>query len=63
VTALIRTDRDAVGIFLNGRAHNVVDAAIVAKVDNFDALRLYEAAHDIDRRIMPIEQRRGRHKS
>ena len=56
MTALVRTDRDAVGIFLDSRPHDVVDAAVVAEVDNLDALGLYQAAHDVDRRIVAVEQ-------
>ena len=57
VAALVRTDRDAVGIFLNGRSHNVVHTAVVAQVDDFSALRLNEAPHDVDRGIVAVEQR------
>ena len=60
VAALVGTDRDAVGIFLDGRAHDVVDAAVVAEVNHLGALRLDQAPHDVDRRVVAVEQgRRG----
>jgi hypothetical protein len=53
VPALVAGQRDAVGVFLQRGAH-VLDAAVVAQVDHFRALRLDQAAHDVDAR------RRGR---
>ena len=51
-------DGNPVGIFLDGRADDVVNAAVVPEMDHLGALRLDEPAHDIDRRIVAIEQRR-----
>jgi hypothetical protein len=57
VTALVGTDGDAISIFLDGGTHDVINASVMAEVDNFGALRLYQAAHDVDCRIVAIEQR------
>jgi hypothetical protein len=51
-----RTQRDAVGVFLQRGAHDVLDAAVVAQVHDFRALRLDQPAHDVDRRIVAVEQ-------
>ena len=61
--ALVGADGDAVGIFLDRRLHNVFDAAIVPEMHNFDALRLDQAAHYVNRRIVPVEQRRRGHEA
>ena len=63
VAALVGTDGDAVRILLDRGTDDVVDAAIMAKVDHFGALRLDQAAHDVDRGIMAVEQGCGRHKT
>ena len=59
VTALIGRDRYAVGVLLDGGADNVGHAAIVAQVDHLGALRLQDAAHDGDGRVVSIEEARG----
>ncbi len=60
VAALVRTERDRVGVFLQRGAHDVLDAAVVAQMDHLGALRLDQAAHDVDRRVVAVEQaRRG----
>ncbi len=68
VAALVGRQRDAVGVFLQRSADHVLDAAVVAEVDDFGALRLDEPTHDVDRRVVAVEeagrgdetQRRGR---
>ena len=57
--ALIGRQRDGVGVFLQGRAHDVLDAAVMAQVDHFSALPLDQATHDVDRRVVPVEQAGG----
>ena len=58
--ALVRADRDALHVLLHGRRDDVVDAAVVAEVDHLGALRLQDAPHDVDGRVVPVEQaRRG----
>jgi hypothetical protein len=58
VTALVGAHRDSVGIFLHRRAHDVIHASIMAEMNHLSALRLYEAPHDVDRRVVPIEEGR-----
>ena len=40
-------------------AHDVGDAAVVPEVDHLGAVRLQDAADDVDRGVVSIEQRRG----
>src|SRR5690606_3659383 len=56
VPALVGRDGDAVGVLLQGGAHHVLDAAVVPEVHHFHALGLDQAAHDVDRRVVPVEQ-------
>ena len=58
VAALVGAHRNAVRIFLDRGAHDIVDAAVVTEVNHLDALRLDQSTHDVDRRIMAIEQGR-----
>ena len=63
VAALVGADRDAVGIFLDGRAHDVGHAAVVAEVHHLGAARLQQPAHHVDGRVVAVEQRRCRHEA
>ncbi len=56
MAALIARQRDRIGIFLQRRAHHVLDRAVVAEMNHFRALRLDDAAHDVDRRVVAVEQ-------
>ena len=56
VATLVRGKRDALDVLLDNRAHDLVDAAVVAEVDHLRALRLQDAAHDVDRGVMAIEE-------
>jgi hypothetical protein len=58
VTALVRTNRYAVCVFLYCRAHDVVNAAVVSQVDDLGSPGLDQAPHDIDRSVMSVEQGR-----
>ena len=58
--ALVGADRDAVGVLLDGSPDDVLDAAVVAEMDHLGALRLDQAPHDVDRRVMAVEQGRRR---
>ena len=40
-------------------SHDLGDAAVVAEVDHLRAAHLQQPADHVDRRIMPVEQRRG----
>ena len=59
MAALIRRQRDAIRIFLQRGAHDVFDAAVVAEMHNFCALRLDQPAHDVDGGVVPVEQAGG----
>ena len=60
VATLVRADRDTVSVLLDGGTHDIVHTAVMAQMDDLDTLRLNEPAHDVDRRVMPVEQRRRR---
>ena len=60
VAALVGADGDAVGVLLDGGRDDLVDRAVVPEVDHLRALALQDAPHDVDRRVVPVEQaRRG----
>ncbi len=59
VAALVGTDCDAVGVFLDRRAHDIVHAAVMPEMDDLRSLRLDQAPHDVDRRVVAIEQGGG----
>ena len=59
VAALIRRDGDAVRVLLQRGRDDVLDRAVVAEMDHLAAGRLEDAAHDIDRRVVAVEQARG----
>jgi hypothetical protein len=63
VATLVTGERDRVGVLLQRGAHHVLDAPVVAEVDHFGALGLDEAAHDVDRGVMPVEQAGGGHEA
>ncbi len=55
MATLVGRQRDGIGIFLQCRPHHVFHAAVMPQMNNFCALRLNQAAHDIDRGIVAIE--------
>jgi hypothetical protein len=60
VAALIRRERDALRILLHDGGDDLLDAAVVAEVHDLGALGLQQAPHDVDGRVVPVEQaRRG----
>ena len=60
VAALVGRDGDRVSGFFDGSLDELLDAAVVAEVDDLGALRLQESAHDVDRGVMAVEEgRRG----
>ena len=63
MTALVGTDGDTVCVLLDGGAYNIIDATIVTEMNNLGTLRLDQSPHDIDRRIMAIEQRSSGNKT
>ena len=60
VTTLVRRDRDAVRVFLDRAVDDLLHRPVVAEVDHLAAGRLQDAPHDVDRRVVAVEQRRGR---
>ena len=63
MAALVGRDGDTVGILLDRRLDDLVDRAVVAEMNDLRALRLHDAPHDVDRRVVPVEQRRRRHEA
>jgi hypothetical protein len=59
VPALVRADGHALDVLLDGGADDLADRAVVAEVDDLGTLRLQDAAHDVDRGVVPVEQARG----
>ena len=60
VAALVRADGDALHVFLQRRRDDLVDRAVVAEVDHLGAHALQDAPHDVDRRVVAVEQRSPR---
>ncbi len=59
VPALVGTDRDALSVFLQRGGDDLVHRAVVAQVDHLGAHRLQDAPHDVDRRVVAVEQAGG----
>ena len=59
VAALVGADGDGVGILLDRGAHDVGDAAVVAQMHHFGAVRLQQAPDHVDRGIVAVEQGGG----
>ncbi len=60
VAALVGRDGDALHILLQRRVDDLADRAVVAEVDHLGARALQDATHDVDRRVVAVEQaRRG----
>ena len=57
VAALVGADRDALRVLLEHRVDDLADRAVVPEVHDLGALRLQDAAHDVDRGVVPVEQR------
>ena len=58
VPALVRRDRDAVRVLLDRAVDDLVDRAVVAEVDHLATGGLEDPPHDVDRRVVAVEQRR-----
>ena len=59
VTALVRRDRDALGVFGDRCFDDVLHAAIVAQMDDLGPFLLQHPTHDLDRGVVAVEQARG----
>ena len=57
VPALVGTDGDAVSVLLQRRGDHFLYRAVVAQVDHLATQRLQQAAHDVDRGVVAVEQR------
>ncbi len=60
VPALVGRDRDAVRVLGQRAVDDLLDRAVVPEVDHLAAARLQDPPHDVDRRVVPVEQRRRR---
>ena len=61
VTTLVGADRHALRVFLDYRIDDLANRPVMAQVHHLGTLRLQDAPHDVDRSVMPVEQRRRRH--
>jgi hypothetical protein len=59
VPALVGRQCHALGVFLDRGTGDCLHAAVVAEVDDLRALALQHPPHDVDRRVMAVEQARG----
>ena len=57
VAALVGADRDALRVLLEHRVDDLADRAVVPEVHDLGALRLQDPPHDVDRGVVPVEQR------
>jgi hypothetical protein len=60
VPALVRRDRDAVRILLQRAIDDLLHRAVVPEMDDLAARRLQDPPHDVDRRVVAVEQARRR---
>jgi hypothetical protein len=63
MAALVRRDRDAVRIFLQRAGDDFLDRLVVPEMDDLAARRLQDPPHDVDRRVVAVEQAGGRHEA
>ena len=63
VPALVAGDGDALHVLGQGRGDDLVNRAVVPQVHDLGAVRLQDAAHDVDRGVMAVEQRCGGHEA
>jgi len=63
VAALVGGDGHGVGVLLHGSGGDLLHRAVVAQVDHLGALAVQDAAHDVDGRIVAVEERSRRHHS
>ena len=57
VPALVRAHRDRVRVLLDRGPDDLGDSPVVPEVDHLRPTRLDEPAHDVDRRVVAVEQR------
>ena len=56
VAALVGAHRHPLHVLLHRRRHHLVDRPVVAEVDDLDPLGLQQPAHDVDGRVVAVEQ-------
>ena len=59
VPALVGADRDPVHVLVDGGGHHLLDGAVVAEMDHLRSRPLEEPPHDVDRRVVAVEEARG----
>ena len=59
VATLVGADGDALHVLLDRRVDDLLDRAVVPEVDDLGALRLHDPPHDVDRRVVPVEEAAG----
>jgi hypothetical protein len=59
VPALIGGDRHRPRVLLDRRARDLLHRAVVTEMNHLRALVLEQAPHDVDRRVVAVEERRG----
>jgi hypothetical protein len=59
VAALVAADGDALHVLLQRGGDDLVDRAVVAQVDDLGAHALQDAPHDVDGRVVAVEQAGG----
>jgi hypothetical protein len=63
VAALVGRHRDALRVLFDRRVDDLLHRAVVAQVHDLGAAGLGDAAEDVDRGIVPVEQARRGHQS
>ena len=63
VAALVGADGDALRVLLKRRGDHLFDRAVVAEVDHLAAGGLQDPPHDVDRRVVAVEERRRGHEA
>ena len=53
------TERNGVRVFLDSGVDDFGDRAVVTEVDDLGTGGLQDATHDVDRRVVAVEQARG----
>src|SRR6185369_1720933 len=57
MAALVGAHRNALRVFLKRGGHDLVHRAVVAEMDDLGAHAHEDAPHDVDRGVVPVEQR------
>src|SRR5690606_25735404 len=59
VAALVGGDGDALDVLLDRGLHDLRNRTVVAEVDDLAPLALEDPPHDVDRRVVTVEEARG----